>query len=170
MNDFDQQLTFSTQCCPLNCEIINQIFHPASIDPIELKGKSANDIICIKEDGTTLAIECKNCTKLFATDISPELISNYESNSTGWPFKLITNKTDYILFTWHNIPNHPFLIIKAPEFEKWFRDNNTKYETITTKSNRGTFEWLGSFKKVPISDLPEELIYYKSQTFINRHI
>jgi len=171
MVDFKEDIDFaiSDPIRKKNYQIVLKNFPVKKLDAIEQEpGKDANDFNCELNDGTKLKLEFKNRRKgAIWNDMALEIYNDITFKSPGWVFKLIENDVDYVIYTWHGKEKECYIILKARELEKWWREN---YKNYKMRINKPSFyngrTWQSSWTPVPIKDFPKEIIY-KHETFID---
>lgn len=145
-----------------NYQIIITNFPVKSFDAIEQnKGKDPNDVSIELKDGSSIRIELKNRREgAKSYDMALEVHNDFKSKRAGWPFKLIKNEVDYLIYVWHGKKRLCYIILKARELEKWWRDNYTKYELRKNKpSTRRGSTWQSTYCFVPIKNFPKEIVH-----------
>ena len=169
--NFEEDVAFaiSEEVRKKNYQIVLKNFPVKSFNAIEQEqGKDKNDFDCELKDGTKIKIEFKNRRKkAIAYDMALEVHNNFSNKSFGCIFNLIENDVNYLIYTWHGKKKECYIILKAKELEKWWRENYTKYKLrLNKKSYKDDNVWQSSYCFVPIKDFPKEIIF-KHETFID---
>jgi len=145
-----------------NYQTIIKNFNVKSFDAKELEeGKDSYDFTCELKEGTQLKLEFKN--RRIGNkydDVALEVYNDNNRKTPGWVFKLIENEVDYVIYTWHEKPKKGYIILKAKELEKWWRNNFNNYKLKINKySYTENSVWQSSWCPVPIKDIPPNIIY-----------
>ena len=160
----DLGLSLEEQIKRRNYQTVILNFPVKKFDAIEQEGKKdANDYNCELNDGTKLKIEFKNRREgANANFMCLEVHNNIQSKVVGWTFKLIRDKTDYVICTWHGKEKPRYIILKARELELWWREHYKDYKLNLNKPTIwGDRKWTSSYCFVPIKDIPNEIIFKK---------
>jgi len=151
-----------------NYQIIAREFNVQKFISNEIVGGyNPNDIWIEKRNGEKKHIEIKNYFNHNNSNLMClEQYTDHQKGIRGWVHHLIQNKTDYVLFTWHGKSKSCYLVLDGFQLNNWWEKHSEEYDIrlngISKDETTGN-TWQSSFSKVPIKDLPNDIICLRKQ-------
>jgi len=159
--DWQEYLKIPETYMQINQRMACSVFHVKRFDQLELNGKiQPSDYEAELLDGTIITIDFKNYRR---GNENPNFICLEQKNdilngTLGWTFKI---KNDYIIFNWTGKKKLCYLCVDGKKLRNWWWKNHKYYNEI---KNRPTVDkikkrtWTSSYSRVPISELPADMI------------